>query len=193
MNKRICSPVFCFQPEKQFEDPNRPEAAKEFSAEELEETKTRLRTPQAEEHAREEAAQKVSLWRDIRTRQQKLQREVGRKGCTPERKKEIKADLENLKELEEQECRSELCKCPSVRRPTAEELGFKTNAPRAEEILERATIRQGLRLRKPHLFFAKLAKKDPARWREVAKREAQLNPEDRPGQGTHRLRRHQGC
>ena len=45
-----------------------------------------------------------------------------------------------------------------------------------DEILEAETIQRGLRSKKPHLIFAKLAKLDPARWGEAAKREAQYNP-----------------
>ena len=89
------SPVFSFQPAKQLENPKQLEDPKQFTSEELEETKASLQTLQAEEHAREEAARKATLRKDIRTYQQKLQREAGLKGCTPERKKGIKAVLEN--------------------------------------------------------------------------------------------------
>ncbi len=77
-------------------------------------------------------------------------------GIHPERKKEIKAVLEDLRGLEEQEFGSELRKHPSARRPSARELGFATDAPSVGEILERATIQQGLRSKKPHLMFARL-------------------------------------
>lgn len=45
-----------------------------------------------------------------------------------------------------------------------------------DEILKAANIQRGLRSKKLHLIFAKLAKLDPARWGEALKREAQCNP-----------------
>ena len=167
------SPVFSFQPAKQLKNPKQLEDRKQFTSEELEETKASLRTLQAEEHAREEAARKATLRKDIRTYRKKLQREASLKGCTPERKKEIKAVLEDLRGLEEQEFGSELRKHPSARRPSARELGFATDAPSVGEILERATIQQGLRSKKPHLMLAKLAEQNPKKWGGVAEREEQ--------------------
>ena len=116
-----------------------------------------------------------AVLRAIRTKRQKLAREANPKGCTDARRKEIEGELEDLKGLEYQECGTGEPKHPSVR-PSARELGFSTDAPSVDEILEAATIQRGLRSKKPHLIFAKLAKLDPARWGEAAKREAQYNP-----------------
>jgi hypothetical protein len=114
--------------------------------------------------------------RAIRTEGQKLAREANRKGCTDARRKEIEGELEDLKGLEYQGCGTGGPKHPSYSRPSAEELRFETDTPSVDEILEAAIIQRGLRSKKLHLTFAKLAKLDPARWGEVAKREAQYNP-----------------
>ena len=116
-----------------------------------------------------------TVLRAIRTHRQKLAREARRKGCTDARRKEIESELQDLKELEYQECGTGEPKHPSVR-PSARELSFATNAPSVDEILEAAIIQRGLRSKKLHLIFAKLAKLDPARWLEVTKRETQYNP-----------------
>ena len=83
-----------------------------------------------------------------------------------------KRELRDLKGIEEQECGTGEPKHPSAR-PSAIELGFATDTPSVDEILEAATIQRGLRSKKLHLILAKL---DPARWGEVAKCEAQYNP-----------------
>ena len=89
--------------------------------------------------------------------------------------KDIEGELQDLNELERQECGTGEPKHPSAR-PLASELGFK-DTPSATEILEAATIQRGLRLKKPHLIFAKLAKLDPASESgEAAKLEAQYDP-----------------
>jgi hypothetical protein len=122
------------KPAKQSEEP------KQFTEAELEETKAWLRTLDklAEEDAtKEEAAQKEALQSAIRTCRERLTREAKAKGCTPLRKREIDAELEDLEWIEEQECGRELRKHPSARHPSAEELGFQTSEPSADQILER--------------------------------------------------------
>ena len=88
---------------------------------------------------------------------------------------EIEDQLQDLMGFEHQECGTGQPKHPSLR-PSGRELGFETDTPSVEEILEAATIQRGLRSKKLHLMFAKLAKLDPARWSEAVKREAQYNP-----------------
>ena len=86
------------------------------------------------------------------------------RGGTAERREEIESELQDLKELEYQECGTREPKHPSYTRPSAREVGFDSDAPSVDEILEAAIIQQGLRLKKAHLIFAKLSKLDPARW-----------------------------
>ena len=125
----------------------------------------------------EEKRCKAAMLRVIRTRRQQLEREVTGKRCTDERRQEIQNELQDLKGFEHQECcTGEPPKHPSCRRPSARELGFETETPSADEILEAATIQRGLRFEKGHLIFAKLAEKNLARWGEVAKREATHDP-----------------
>ena len=151
---------------------------KQFTAAERQETKTWLQTSdkRAEEDLKEKAAQKAALLRRIRTLRQKLGREANGKECTAERREEIESELEDLKGLEAQKCGTGEPRRPSAR-PSAKGLGFvETDRPSANEILEAATIQLGLRSKKPHLIFSKLAEHDPARWGEAAKREAKHNP-----------------
>jgi hypothetical protein len=161
------------KPSKQVED-HPPE---QFTEAQRQEMKAWLQAidKRAEEDAKEQAAQKAAVLRRIRTLRQKLGREAKQKGCTAERRKEIGSELQDLKELENQECGTGEPKHPSTR-PSARELGFATDAPSVDEILEAGTIQRGLRLKKLHLVFAKLAKLNPARWGEAVKREAQYNP-----------------
>jgi hypothetical protein len=112
--------------------------------------------------AEQEAKQKADLLRRIRTLRQKLAREAKGAKCTDNRRKEIEGELEDLH--------------PSYTRPSARELGFATDPPSVDEILEAATILRGLRSKELHLVFAKLAEKNPETWGEVAKREAVRNP-----------------
>jgi hypothetical protein len=84
--------------------------------------------------------------------------------------------------MEYQECGTGEPKHPSYTRPSARELGFATDAPSVDEILEVAIIQQGLHSKKLHLIFAKLSELDPERWwsedgeDKIAKREAVRNP-----------------
>jgi hypothetical protein len=162
------------KPVKQLED--RPEP---FTEAQRQETKAWLRESdkRAEEDLKEKAAQKAALLRRIRTLRQKLGREANGKECTAERREEIESELEDLKGLEAQKCGTGEPRRPSAR-PSARGLGFEkeTDRPSANEILEAATIQLGLRSKKPHLIFSKLAEHDPARWGEAAKREAKHNP-----------------
>jgi hypothetical protein len=118
---------------------------------------------------------KEAVLRAIRTLRQKLAREAKR-GCSVERRKEIDNELKDLLRLEHQQCDTGPRKHPTCTRLSARDLGFATEAPSADEIFERAMIWRGLVSKKPHLMFAKLSEKDPARWGEVAKREAEYNP-----------------
>jgi hypothetical protein len=110
----------------------------------------------------------------LERRRQKLKKEAKRKGCTDPHLTEIESELteidgelEDLKALKQQECGTGEPKHPSSR-PTARELGFATDAPSVNEILEAAIIQQGLclkrGLKRDHLIFAKLAKLNPKRW-----------------------------
>jgi hypothetical protein len=156
------------KPAKQSEEP------KQFTEAQLHETRAWLLRPgRIAEEAKEEATQKAARRRKIETRRQNLEREAKRKGCTVARREEIGHELEDLKGIEEQECGSEPRKHPSCRRPSARELGFGTDAPSVGEILEAATIQQGLRSKKLHLMLAKLAEHNPKEWGGVAEREEQ--------------------
>ena len=132
-----------------------------------------IETLQAEEHAREEAARKASLRKDIRTYRQKLQREASLKGCTPERKKEIKADLEDLRGLEEQEFGSELASIPLQGGHQQESLALPPMLQAWARSWRGRLSSQGLRSKKPHLMLAKLAEQYPKKWGGVAEREKQ--------------------
>jgi hypothetical protein len=118
---------------------------------------------------------KAAMLRAIRTRRQQLEREVRGRRCSAERREEIKRELQNFKGIEHQECGTGKPKHPSLR-PSGRELGFETDTPSVDEILEMATIQRGLRLEKPHLMFAKLAKKSPVIWGEVTKRDPKIGP-----------------
>jgi hypothetical protein len=141
---------------------NEDHPAEQFTEAQREETKAWLRGAdmRAKEDAQEQATQKASTLRRIRTRRQQLKREARQKRCATERREEIKRELQDLKGFEHQECGTGQPKHPSLR-PSGRELGFETDTPSANEILEAATIQRGLRLKKPHLIFAKLAKLDP--------------------------------
>jgi hypothetical protein len=128
--------------------------------------------------ATEEATQKAVLLRRIRTLRQKLTRGAKQNQCSAERRKEIKDELQNLKELERQECGTGVPKDPSTR-PSARELGFDTDTPSADEILEEAIIRQGLRQGKVHLIFAKLAKLNGDKWGDVQTAKDKANRAER--------------
>jgi len=163
------------KPAKQSAEP------KQFTEAQLRKTKKWLENPKRiAKEVEEEAKQKPVRRRAIRTLRQKLQREAKAKRCTDARKWEIEQELSDLRGLDEQLCGTGKLKHPSSR-PSARELGFKTETPSADEILEAATIQQLLRSKKPasnkvSLMLAKLAKKDPATWGEVAKAEALHNP-----------------
>ena len=61
------------------------------------------------------------------------------------RAKKIERELEDLKGIEYQECGTREPKHPSCTRPSARELGFDSDAPSVDEILEGAIIQQDLR------------------------------------------------
>jgi len=105
---------------------------------------------------------KAALRRAIKTQRQKLQREATQKACTAERRKEIETELQDLMGLQQQVCGTgEPPKHPSCRRPSARELGFETETPSADEILEAATIQRGLRLEKGHLILPSWLRRTP--------------------------------
>ena len=115
---------------------------------------------------------KAALLRSIRSKRQKLNRELLR-GETPKaRKVQLRNELENLRLLEHQECGIE----DPPRRPTARELGFWRSAPSVKQIRERAVIHRSIDQEKFDSMLPKLASIDKDKWRIELSKEEKREP-----------------